>query len=678
MKPLQIYVVLIILFTATSESFAQNNRANKDTDVVDELNLNAWKIRNSNLELSKQYALSAIDKSEKLNYKKGLSFSLNVLGNYFKAKGLYDSSLIYYTKSLLIRKSLRDTIGILSSLRNVMSIYKLKGNYDSALQNGLAAIELTKTKPNDNKIKIEKGRIQYNLSAIYLKRGNYRAAIQQALEAKSIFSNNGMDEDYASVLMTIGNIYEQQMNYTNALFYFNETARIHKKSGNQKELAKAYNCIGNIYYSTYNNDSALYYYKQGLSIRFKNGFEDDLSGSLYNIGNIYVTINNYDSALFYFKSSLNIAVKSGKTEALYEAHEAIAEILILKKYYREALSHLQQAFSLSSSSKALPEKLILLKQLSNVYKAIGKKDSAFIYSDEYSQLNDSLNEVLRKSIELEGTIKSKELELNLSEEKNRSQMYIIIGMTAAIVLMVIILLLIYHVSKSGRNMRKLQDIIKEQELIALDAMLEGQESERKRLSRELHDTIGSILAATKFAFKSMENSLEKLMTENNAQYQNINGMLDEAMETVRKISHDMASGIIMEKGIEGALSQLCKRLEVSGKLKISLIIFGFDDKVDPVVELELYRVVQELLTNILKHAQAQNVSIQLTKSQSNINLMVEDDGTGFNPTNTKKAGIGLKNIDERLKKLNGKWNIDSGKGRGTTVIVDVPINNEKN
>jgi two-component system, NarL family, sensor kinase len=674
MKPFHTYVAILFLFSATFVSLAQNIRANKDTGVVDELNLKAWKIRNSNLKLSKSYALNAIIKAKKLNYQRGLSYSYNVLGYYYKVKGSYDSSFNYYQKSLSIRLKIRDTVSIASSYKNVMSIYKLKGNNLKAIETGIIAIALLLPKSYDASALIEKAWIQNSLSASYLKIGNYNKAVSNAQEAKSIFISQNENEGMAAVFITLGNIYERQKDYVKSLTHFQEALKIHLNSNNKRELAKTYNSIGNIYYSIADYHNSLTYYKLSLTLRKENGFDDDIYGSLYNIGNIYESVGKTDSAIQFFKSSLERSIQSGNTEGQYEAHRAIAEILSNEKKHREAIIHLQKAFLLSTTSHALPEKLILLRQLSNTYKGLGTTDSALIYSEQYNQLNDSLNEILRKSIELESTIKNKEYELNLSKEKNRSQMFIIIGMSVAIVFMLIILILVYNSSKSKKSMRKLQDIIKEQELMALDAMLEGQENERKRLARELHDTIGSILTATKYAFKSMENSLEKLLVENSTQYYKINVMLDEAMETVRRISHDMATGIIVEKGIEGALSQLCDRLEASGNIKIVLTIYGFDEKIDPVVELELYRVVQELLTNILKHAHAQNVSIQLTKSNANINLMVEDDGTGFNPYNLKKKeGIGLKNIDERLKKLNGKWNIDSGKGRGTTVVVDVPI-----
>lgn len=676
MKPSSIPLLLFISLTILP-SWGQKQFAPKDTSVVDEINKRAWQLRNNELEQSKNLAIDAINRAIVLNYQRGLSYSYNVLGHYYKVKGAYDTSLKYYRKSLEIRQNARDTISIVSSYRNIMSISKLKGNYFEAIETGKLALNLLSKKEKEPNAQIEKARVLNNMSALYLKIRDLNEAMNSALVGKKIFSSYDDKEGLASIYITLGNIYERQKEFNKALSNFQEAIKIHTQSNNERELAKAYNSLGNIYYSVLDFNRALESYRLCLNLRTKNGFDDDVPGALFNMGNIFESLGQHDSALKYLNESLRLNYASGNVEGRYETHRSISEVLNSQQKHQEAIFHLRNAYLLSHKSRALPEKLILLKLLGSTYKELGKQDSALFFFEAYDHLNDTLNEVLRRSIELESEIKGKESQLELSKEKNRLQMLIIIGMSIILLFAIALSILIYRSSRDRRGIRKLQEIIKEQELIAMDAMLEGQENERKRLSRELHDTIGSILAAAKYAFKSMEESLEKLVAENKSQYYKINTMLDEAMETVRRISHDMATGIILENGIEGALTQLCGRLEVTGKFKITLTVFGFNDKVDPIVELELYRIVQESLANTLKHANARNVSIQLTKGQTNINLIVEDDGIGFNPKDlTKKSGIGLNNMAERVKKLNGKWNIDSGKGKGTTVIVDIPINND--
>lgn len=670
---------IVCFFFVSNFNCHANSVSKQDTVAIIELNQKAWDARNTDLRSSKAYADEAVILSKKINYSRGLSYSYNMVGHYYKVKSNYDSAFYYFQQSLALRLQLKDTLNIAKSYRNIMSIYKLQGKNNLAIYTALSAMQLLLLLPNNAAAIKEKAWLQTNLAAIYLKTGEYSKATQNALESRSVFVSLNEDEGLASALMTLGNIYEEMENYSRSLDYFNEAIVIHNKTNNQRELAKAYNNTGNIYYATQKYSTALSAYNKSLSIREDLGFNDDIKGSLYNIGIIYDVLDKKDSALYFYEKSLSLSQESTDDEGQREAYAAIGALLLEQKKFDPAIQYLKKGLALANRSGALPEVLLLYKEITNAYRTAGNKDSTLIYSDKYTALNDSLNEVLRNSIRLASTIKEKEHELQMSEAKNNLQKIIIAAMCLILLCMLIIIVLFYRSYKAKRGLLRLQEIIKEQELRALDAMLEGEENERKRLALELHDTIGSILSATKYAFKSMENSLEKLLTENKGHYQKINGMLDEALENVRRISHDMASGVLVEKGIIGALQQLCDTLQTTGNIQIALNTHGFDQKTDYTTEVNLYRIIQELLTNIIKHSHAKQVNIQLVKSKKNINLVVDDDGKGFDPSdNNLRKGIGLSNIDKRVKKLAGKWNIDSGKGTGTTIVVDVPLNEEIN
>lgn len=663
-------IIMLMALMVFRYSTAQNAKSNNDTSHIDELNLKAWKIRNQDLETSRSYALQALQEAKKINYLRGKSYSYNVLGHYSKVKGSYDTAFSYYQQSLAIRQTLKDTLGIVSCYRNVMSIFKVRGEHDKAIETGIKAIKLLGPMRSAAKAAKERAWIQTNLSFLYLKTGRYDEAISNALESKSTFINLNDDEGIAASAMNLGNVYEQMKEFNKALMQFQEAISMNIKLDNQRELAKAYNNTGNAYFATNRYSQALSNYKRGLIIRQINGYDDDISGSLYNIGVIHNSFHERDSALTYFRKSLEISNGIGNLEGQFEAHRAIGNVLSGDGQHDAATSHFLKSFSLSAKSNSLPEVLILLKEMSANYRAIGKSDSALLYSEKYALLNDSLNEVLRSAIELEAEIKRKKYELDISEEKNKSQNYIILAMTAIIVALGTTLLFILRSVRSRKKMVRLQESLKAQELIAIDAMVEGRENEQKRLAIELHDTIGSILSAVKYAFKSMEGQLS------GSQHQRINSMLDEALAEVRRISHDMSSSTLAEKGITEALTRLCDTIQNLGQIEVKLDVYGLNEQINTTLEIQVYRITQELLTNILRHAHAKHVSIQLIKNKSEINLMIIDDGKGFDPKDANlKRGIGLQNIDKRVHSLSGKWDIDSGKGSGTTVIIDIPINN---
>ncbi len=667
MKPIGVVVLISIIllpFLLVSQSlFFQ------DTLQIIELNQKAWKERNIDLEFSKKLANEALRLSKKNHYRSGEAVSDNIIGTYHKAKSQYDSAGYYFRESLALRRNAHDTIGMAISMRNIMGIEKLQGRYDIAVSTGTNALELLAKMSGSERTLKERAWIKAHLAPIYLKLGDYRAAIQNCLDAKVTFKKFEDNAGLASAIMNLGNVYEETKEYSKALSQFLEAIELNTKIDNQKELAKAYTNVGNIYYDMDKYDEALLNYLRGLKIRQDQGFVDGMSISYLNIGIIYKSVDRMDSALKYYHKSLNLCEESGNIEGQYKAYRELGDLFKSKKRYEESIQFLKKALVMTTQSRGTTETLTLYQELEESYDGLGRHDSALIYSRKYVALSDSLNEALRSSIVFESTIKDKEYQLAISKEKNRSQTYVIIGLTSFILLLCIILFLVFKSQRAKKKMLHLQELIKEQELMALDAMIEGQETERKRLAGELHDTIGSILSAIKFAFKAVENMVVP------ASYKKINHMLDEALRTVRQISHDLASGVVLENGIDDALKQLCATLQDTGKIQIKLDIFGFNERAETAVELNIYRIIQELLTNILKHSQAEQVSIQLLKSQDNINLMVTDDGKGFNPAGVQtKYGIGLSNIDKRVQNMSGRWNIDSGKGNGTTVVIDVPLN----
>lgn len=209
-------------------------------------------------------------------------------------------------------------------------------------------------------------------------------------------------------------------------------------------------------------------------------------------------------------------------------------------------------------------------------------------------------------------------------------------------------------------------------------MVEGQESERHRIARDLHDRLGATLSIVKMHFKSVEESIEVLKEKNVKQYKEANDLLDEACDQVRQIAHDMASGVLIKFGLVAALEALKETVETAGQLKMNLIDIGLEERLSYEYEINIYRILQELLTNTLKHAQATEMNLQLFRKDNSLSIVVEDDGAGFDPEKSVEfKGMGLKNIESRVYKFDGEISIDSGKGAGTTVTIDLPLNKER-
>lgn len=215
--------------------------------------------------------------------------------------------------------------------------------------------------------------------------------------------------------------------------------------------------------------------------------------------------------------------------------------------------------------------------------------------------------------------------------------------------------------------------IKESKYAALNSLLEGQELERKRLAREIHDGIGPILSTVKMNLSSIESDVQNTNHHLEEKFRKSYQMIDEAADDLRSISHNLMPKVLSDFGLVDALETLCEKIDETKSVNVHYIHTGLTDRLDEVTELGLYRICQELINNSLKYAQAKKITLQLTKRESGIQLMYEDDGKGFY-TDAVRHGIGLLNIDNRAKALTGLFTLDSQPGKGMTATIEIPLN----
>jgi signal transduction histidine kinase len=211
---------------------------------------------------------------------------------------------------------------------------------------------------------------------------------------------------------------------------------------------------------------------------------------------------------------------------------------------------------------------------------------------------------------------------------------------------------------------------KEQEMKQLKALIAGEEKERKRISQELHDGLGAVLATVKMRISSISDKSPNII--NNDNYLKAEELIDEACQTVRDISHRMTPFILEQNGLEYAISELCLTISQTQKIEIHFNPYQIDLIESDILKITIYRVTQELVKNIIKHAEATEVIVQVTVEDENIEVLVEDDGKGFDTTQIK-GGIGLDNIRSRVEYLKGSLEIESEINKGSTFLINLPL-----
>ncbi|MCB0375746.1 MAG: ATP-binding protein, partial [Sinomicrobium sp.] len=273
--------------------------------------------------------------------------------------------------------------------------------------------------------------------------------------------------------------------------------------------------------------------------------------------------------------------------------------------------------------------------------------------------------------------KEKELNLLKEQQKNRRNTNLLIGAAGVLILGGVIALLLQNNTTKKRKIaeqqqqlekQKVETLIKEQELLSIDAMIAGQEKERLRVANELHDDLGSLMATVKLHFDNIKANKE------DPALQHTHRLLDQAYQKIRGISHAKNSGVLAAQGLLPAVQKMAKNISAANTLAIEVFDFGLENRMENSLELTIFRIIQELVTNIIKHAEATKADIQLTQHKDSLNIIIEDNGKGFDVSKMKTSdkGMGLHSIEKRVEHLEGDFTIESIMNRGTTIIIDIP------
>ena len=401
--------------------------------------------------------------------------------------------------------------------------------------------------------------------------------------------------------------------------------------------------------------------------------------------------NNLEVAFQGYESTRNEAKEKGFDAIYFEGSLLIAKYYYNQNYHEASSIALSMAYINAVESENLlyeKELLILQAQLSN------KQEN---YKNAYAamtQLFGVINEITRnqqkeiiKELEIQYETLEKEKEISKLEENqikkeaelNRQKTIknaFLIGFLILLIPIVGLLYMYYQKLQTQSELSQKQEEInnqkvttlkQEQELNLIKASVAGQDEERKRIAQELHDSIGGNLAGIKLQISSINSP--------NNELKNIGQQLDDTYQLVRDISHTLVPKKYKENNFIGLVQEYANTITKTGQLEVSFHPHGIDqlNSIDDKIQMELFKIVQELMTNTLKHAQAEKVDIHLNALENEVSLMFEDNGVGFD--NEKASdGIGFKNIKNRVSELTGTIHIDSLKNRGTIISIEIPEN----
>jgi two-component system, NarL family, sensor kinase len=543
----------------------------------------------------------------------------------------FDETVKIGEQGVALAQSRNDSTALAQLTHYIGSAHYFKGDYEKAAAMYYTALGIFERYNQKKEVAL----VLNDIAKLYRKARDLTRAAATYDQALAVFTDLKDSSGIQMIYNESGVVYEYKGNYEEALRRYNASLKIADLLKDDAGKSWCYNFIAGVYLLQNKYAEAEDYNLRALAIRqqLKDTFAISLSYS--DLGNLYSSWGKYDRSEYYFDQSNFIADKMG---------------------YKELVSNNYQSMSQLAST-------------------MGRYKDAFDYYKWHTQLKDSIfNAQKTRQIEEISTIyetTKKEKQIQDQQIIIRKRNQLLYGAAALLFIFMLIAYFIYNRYKWKQQLRMQAEILRQQEL-ATKAILEAEEKERIRIAKDLHDGVGQMMSAARMNLSSFSNSLRVESEEQKHSLINIVKLVDESCKEVRAVSHSMMPQVLLTKGLAEAVEELVAKIDPS-VLKINFHSEGFEQRLHSNTESILYRVIQECINNTLKHAAAKHLDISLLKENNSISITLEDDGKGFD-LNHAKEGMGLKNIQTRIRFLKGDADIDTAPGKGTSVVIHVPLN----
>ncbi len=536
-----------------------------------------------------------------------------------------DSALHYYRKSLSLCEAIGDKEIAAKVLGNIGITYEEENQYDSAFYYYEQALNL----------KIEMGlNAGYTLKGIahihdYI--GDYRTSLEFYSAALTEAIGTKADKDIADLYNDIGITYNKLSMNDSAVSFFR---KVLKYNIDEERNSRCFQNLAIAFDSLNVPDSAEFYFNKALNIRIELKYIDDIASTLTSWGDLYLRKGNIDSAS-YFKHRLeNIQNYVADKEKKYQLW------LFYARYFEKS----------------------------------GKVDSAYYY---YRKYHDLYNEIYNQKKSMSHNIirvrmKVAEKDRLIEAEKQAKIQSRFIGGFVAVLLFSSFMFFVQWNRRRNQRIKHQNEI--EKQNIRNNSIWQGEEKGKSDLSNYIHGTVGGKVG-------SLVEAIKQLDIENETGKKKIIDEMTMLHKQVRYVSHELEPKSLEEGGLKDALSDMCNEISeiYSTKIKKVKLIYKIKTRLDKKKERQVYRIIQDLKNNIIAHAQATNIDIQLIEHPDKIIITVEDNGVGFDVSEAlNKKGIGLRNIKAKTAELNGDIEINSAIGSGTSVMIELPKQNNTN
>ena len=583
----------------------------------------------------------------------------------------HEQAILYCREGITIAERLNQWRAVGDFYRTMGYAYFCSNHYDDALicfEKMLDAAERATSKEDKDYLVI---RAYVNKGVVANAFGRLNEEIDYYFKALKIAEANDDKNNMQKLYGNIGGAYLNLENDVMAELYFTKGETICIMLNDSLKLYYHLNGLSNINYRQKNYEKALA--QATLAYQIIQNHETMIVDEFFTfltLSRIYEGMNDLDKAMDFAENAIQVAETINSSLYMCWALHATAFVELSMGKYAQAEKTALRALETDSTDMAT--NVDLYEYLTKANIMLNNKEKANEYLTRLMTLSNAFSnsnyQTSLSEMEVKYETEKKEMRISRLEEEKRLFTWLSISGVAILMLSLTASLLLWRWTIQKKRLAEQQviQLKQEKQLIATQAVLDGEVQERSRIARDLHDGLGSILAATKYNLVDI-NKLSTLQDVAMERYVQAMGLLDQSIREMRRIAHHLMPESLSNEGLKQSVSDFCDSIP-----HVNFSYYGDASRFDPKMEVMVYRIIHELVGNALKHASASHILVQIVQEPDRIDLTVQDNGCGFDPS-TIAQGMGLANILTRIEAYNGNLLVDSTPGVGTEVNVELKL-----
>ena len=626
------------------------------------------------------YDSLAIQLAEKISYKKGRAIAFGNLGREFINSGSFNKAEELIKKAIVAEENFspqdRDR---LAELYNRYSIsVGAQGNYLKSLTLSEKALEYAKDSDDDQLLT----HIYTNYAITLSRLSKFDKAVEVHFKVIRLCEKLKDTTGLIRVYNNLGIAFRNGGEYDKAITYYKKSIALGELGAKYRSVGLSLVNLATVYIKKEQLEGMDTLYDQGIRYFEK---ASDIGGSAFanhNYGNFLLLKKEYTQADKRLQEAYKLRKQIGAELAAASSLSVLGRSAFEQENWKEAEEYLLAAEEIyigkSRENRNLKE---LYGNLKNLYTQKGDFKKALQYQTQELELERTLftenEKVNTLKTEAVYEMEKHEMEMALQKEKEKQarQRLILVGSSIVLILFLVsVVLWLRRKQLKERHQAYITNLNQEHRLNLSKSLKNTEQQERKKIAHKLHDEAGSMLSIAILNLKQLQGDVFKTDSQAEQKLETTQKLLVDISDSVRNISHTLMPIALEKYGLKAAIHDLVNAVNTSQKLNVEEILEGLDDTSSWSEEFSLtvYRIVQEVMNNIIKHAQATNVLLQVVELEDSVTIYIEDNGKGMD-NNVDKDGIGLKMLKSNVEYLNGTIEINGNANKGTFILAELPI-----